>query len=403
MKKNLLTFVIVAAVAVGGYVAWPTPATQTVVAEFTAAPTLYAGADVKVLGVTVGSVTKVQSEGTYVKVTMKVPASRKFPADVTAMIVPPSIIGDRYIQLGPAYDGTGAVLADGAVLSGANAQTPVELDTVYANLDQLATALGPNGANSTGALSDLLTVTAQNLNGEGTQANTTLHNLAGALGTLSDNSGNITGTVDNLAAISGTLAGDDANVRALTTNLATVATQLNSEKTDINTAVTNLTTALGDVAGFVNQNKSVLTQDVSDLTTATASVAAQKAALQNLLDALPLALTNLDHVYVAEDWDPLNPTVPVDARTGALQARGDLLTDLAGTSATLIGGICSQLPAAAQGADSALCAALSTAAGSTGGVLDTLVGTVLGGLPATAGTAMPGASTLTELLRGGVK
>ena len=44
---------------------------------------------------------------------------------------------------------------------------PVEVDQVYASLTKLANALGPNGANSHGALSNLIKTGAANLAGNG--------------------------------------------------------------------------------------------------------------------------------------------------------------------------------------------------------------------------------------------
>ena len=67
------------------------------------------------LGVAVGTVDKVTPSGTDVVVTMHYDADVNVPADAKAVIVSPSIVGDRYIQLTPVYK-SGPKLADGAVL-----------------------------------------------------------------------------------------------------------------------------------------------------------------------------------------------------------------------------------------------------------------------------------------------
>ena len=46
------------------------------------------------------------------------------------MIVAPSIVGDRFVQLTPVYEG-GEVLADGAVLDTDRTSIPLELDQIY--------------------------------------------------------------------------------------------------------------------------------------------------------------------------------------------------------------------------------------------------------------------------------
>src|SRR5439155_3034131 len=71
----------------------------TVTAYFAKAIGLFKDSHVRVLGVDVGRVTSVKPEGVRVKVTMTIDATRKIPADARAVIVPISLIADRYIQL----------------------------------------------------------------------------------------------------------------------------------------------------------------------------------------------------------------------------------------------------------------------------------------------------------------
>ena len=52
------------------------------------------------------------------------------------MIVPPSIVGDRFIQLAPAYD-SGRSCADGAYLDLDHTGVPVELDDTYRPIGKL--------------------------------------------------------------------------------------------------------------------------------------------------------------------------------------------------------------------------------------------------------------------------
>src|SRR5699024_8026022 len=108
------------------------------------------------------------------------------PADAKALIVAPSVVGDRFIQLTPAYQG-GPKLEDGAELGLKDTSTPLELDQIYKSLDQLTVALGPDGANSDGALTDLLSVAADNFDGQGKKFNQTITDLGKLTGTLENN------------------------------------------------------------------------------------------------------------------------------------------------------------------------------------------------------------------------
>src|SRR5690349_16795144 len=126
----VLTFVVAAAVSVFGG-----DTGRTVVAHFPRAISVYEGSDVRVLGVPVGTVTKVEPTGTDVTVTMTYDADVKLPSDARAVIIAPAVVGDRYVQLTPAYSGSGDVLSDGAELSLEQTAQPLELDEIYSSLD----------------------------------------------------------------------------------------------------------------------------------------------------------------------------------------------------------------------------------------------------------------------------
>jgi phospholipid/cholesterol/gamma-HCH transport system substrate-binding protein len=252
--------------------------------------------DVRILGVKVGEVTKITPEGTKVRLDMTYDASYKVPADAKAVLVAPSIVSDRYVQLTPVWT-QGPVLPDGTHLGVDRTGAPIELDQIYENLDTLNQALGPKGANKDGALSDLLAVGAANLKGNGTRLNTTLTGLSTAVATLADNRTELFATIDNLQRLTSTLAQNDAAVRAFNTDLAVVADQLNGERTDLATAIKQLASALGEVASFVKENRDDLTANIADLASVTSVLVKQRRALREILDVSPTALSNLQLAY----------------------------------------------------------------------------------------------------------
>jgi len=265
-------------------------------AYFSQAIGVYSGSDVRVLGVKIGTITRVQPEGNSVRVDMVYDAKYKVPADAGAVVVAPSVVSDRYVQLTPPYTG-GPVLTDGADIPLARTAAPLELDQIYQNLNQLNVALGPEGANKNGALSRLLQVGAANLDGQGQQMNTTMANLSKAVQTLGQGRGDLFGTIRNLQQFTTALAQSDAQVRQFNTNLANVAEQLDAERADLGAALHNLSIALGQVAQFVQQNKDLLKNNVAALTQITGILVKQKAALANVLDVAPAALGNLNLAY----------------------------------------------------------------------------------------------------------
>jgi virulence factor Mce-like protein len=257
---------------------------------------LYEQSDVRILGVRVGQVTEIEPDGDGVRVAFEYDAKYDIPAEAKAVVIAPSIVSDRYVQLTPAYTG-GNVLADGAVIELENTEVPLELDEVYAALDELNLALGPEGANADGALSDLLAVSADNLEGNGALLGSTFEDFSQAVSTLSGSRDDLFGTVTNLQQFTTTIAGSDDVVRAFNRDLAVVADQLAGERADLARSVQQLSIALGDVATFVADNRESFTTNVTGLADATGALVSSQDALEEFLDTAPTALSNLQLAY----------------------------------------------------------------------------------------------------------
>jgi phospholipid/cholesterol/gamma-HCH transport system substrate-binding protein len=251
------------------------------------------------LGIQIGKVTDVEPQGQSVRVSMTVSTKYPVPAGAEAVIVPPSLIADRYVQFTPAYTG-GPVLRDKAHIPLARTQVPVELATVLQSLDQLSVALGPNGANKNGALSKLVTVSANNLRGNGEQIHSTVRDVSTLLTTLADNKTDLVGTINNLDQFVHALRNSDGAVRTLTRDLASVASQLSGDRQNLADAIRTLGIALGDVTQLVRTNRQTLVADVSGLTDVTSTLLRQKQALAEILDNGALALQNLNGAYDPE-------------------------------------------------------------------------------------------------------
>lgn len=288
-----LALVVVAALVV---LLWPGGGERTVRAEFVRAVGLYKGSDVRILGVKVGKVTDVSPHGDRVEVEMTYDDEYKVPADAKAVVVAPSVVSDRYVQLTPVYQG-GPALADRARIGLERTAVPVELDRIFSSLNDLNVALGPEGANKDGALSRLLAVGADNLDGEGRNINRTVRDFSTAISTLSDGRDDLFGTVANLQVFTTALARSDDQVRAFNTDLASVADQLAAEREELALSLKNLAVALSEVASFVKDNRATLSKDIEGLADITGTLAKQKAAMAEILEAGPVALSNLQLAF----------------------------------------------------------------------------------------------------------
>ena len=341
---------------------------------FPSTTSLYEGAQVKVLGVKIGRVESITVEGTHVRVEIVYDAEYRLPADAHAVIVPPSVVGDRFVQIAPAYT-DGPALEEDAVLGLDRSAVPLELEDTYRALDQIAGELGPTGANKDGALSDLVTASARNLRGRGDALNTTIRELAAAISVLAGSSDEINGTTSNLAGLSETLAGSDATIRSLVANLIAVSTELNGQSDDLGAAVTRLDKTLGKVATFAKENRTALRSDVADLTSVSQVLRSHVQDLEELTDLAPAGLVNLMRTYVPRNWDPTTPgQSSVDGRTGSQNLHAALLQDLDTQLSYSFALLCQSIPPAEAAQLAPFCTALEAAGGDLGRLIVELYG-----------------------------
>lgn len=295
---RLLAIGCVLALLVAGALWWVQigSAGKRITAHFDKAIGVHAGSAVRVLGVQVGVITDVRPRGGQVEVDIVVDREVRVPADVRAVVVAPSLVSDRYVQLTPAYR-DGAELAPGAAIPRQRTATPVEIDSLYRSLNDLSTALGPNGANADGAVSDLLDTAAANLRGNGQNLNDTVKRLGEAASTLENAKGDLFATVDNLRDFTGALAESDSQVREFSGKVADVSTFLAADSEQAGAALTSLAVALTDVQGFIEQNQALLTSNVGKLTGVTKALVDQRGALAEVLDIAPNAASGLLNAY----------------------------------------------------------------------------------------------------------
>lgn len=272
---------------------------HTVTAHFSRAVSVYPGTDVRILGVSVGKVLEVVPDGESVRVRMEYEAEQKLPADAKAVVVTPTLVADRFVQLTPAYTG-GPVLADGAVIARADTGVPVELDRIYASLKDLSEALGPNGVNKNGTLDNLLEVGAQSLEGKGELGNRMIRDLAEAAETFGDGSGALFATVRGLAVFTEVLAENDQLVRAFIADLAGMSAVLADERVELEKVLGEVARTVGVVERFVRDNRDALVTDVEKLTRVMKNIASEKEHLAKALRHGPLGLSNLTLAYNAE-------------------------------------------------------------------------------------------------------
>jgi virulence factor Mce-like protein len=346
---------VLALVGAGLWQALRDPGTKRITAFFTTAVGVYPGSDLRMLGVRVGTIDSVRPEGRQVRVTMTLDHGVAVPATAAAVVVAPSIVADRYIQLTPAYTG-GPQIASGAVITSDHTATPVELDQLYDSIRKLTAALGPNGANGKGALSDALNVGAANLGGNGKKFGQMIEQFGKANKTLSGSSDNLFATIDNLQKFTTMLKDNDGQVRLAEQQLAQVSGFLADDRDDLAAALRELDAALHKIRPFIQNNRRLLKSNVDKLSSITQVLVNERKSLAEALDIQPLAADNLLGTY-----DPATQTlmgranlneltmgagaIPASAPAAALSAGGVSapVCAVAGASAASLASLCRQV------------------------------------------------------------
>lgn len=299
MKKKLLYLgaaVLAVVLVVVGYKVIIGLTQKSVVAQFSSTTGLYEGDDVRVLGVTVGKVKKIEPQGDDARVSMQVSSDVAIPADAKAVIIAQSLVSARFVQLTPVFAG-GPELADGGTIPLERTAVPVEWDQIKTELNKLSTSLGPEGVDDQGPVGRLIDTAADNLDGNGESLRSTLRELSDTMRVLSDGRTDLFSTVRNLQVFVGALSNSNDQIVQFGGRLASVSEMLAQSSDEFGTAMTDLNVALGEVQRFIADNEAGLVEGVGRLADATQVLTDKRPEIERILHAGPNALANFNNIY----------------------------------------------------------------------------------------------------------
>lgn len=287
---------VLALIAVVSFTVVPWGTSDEYAAEFTTSRGLYAGDDVRIMGVRVGKVTEIEPRGDRVLVRFEIDSDRRIPADAQAAILAPTLVSARFVQLTPAHTG-GPELPVGETIPVERTAVPVEWDEITEQLARLTTELGPDDTDEKGPLGEVLDVAAENVDGRGGALRDTLQQLAAAMRTVSDGRHDLFGTLANLQVFVEALSTSTDQIVSLHDRLASVTGVLDSNRDDIGAALAGLDTVLVDVERFVRDNRERVDTTVDRAAALTDTLAAQRDGIAQILHVAPTALSNLQGIY----------------------------------------------------------------------------------------------------------
>lgn len=291
-----LSVLLVAAISVVGTSWWDRVITNTYVAYFANANGLYAGDEVRILGVAVGTVEAIEPQPQNIKVTFAVDARYPVPADARAAVLSPSLVSARAVQLVPAYDG-GPKLAAGGTIPQERTAVPVEWDDFRAQLQKLTESLQPTTPGGPNAVGEFINSAAENLRGQGGTARDTVIKLSQAMSVLGDHSTDIFSTVRNLQMLVSALSSSSDLLAQFNVNLADVSTVLSNSPSEIADATAGLDAAVTDLRGFVAENRESLGTTVDRFSTITTALDQRRGDVKQILHIAPTVFQNFLNIY----------------------------------------------------------------------------------------------------------
>src|SRR6185312_5659354 len=294
------TVVVVLAIvaAVVGWKLFERWTNNTAVAYFSEANALYVGDKVQIMGVRVGSIDKIEPAGDKMKVTFHYNNKYKVPADASAVIINPTLVASRVIQLQPPYRG-GAVMADNAVIPIERTQVPVEWDNLRDQLANTLSKLGPTPEQPKGPFGDVIESFSDGLAGKGKQINTTLNSLSDALTALNDGRGDFFAVLRSLALFVNALHQHDQQFTQLNTDLAQFTAAFTNTDQELANATQRFDGLIATARGFFDDNAEVLTHDVNNLEQVTTTLVQPDHlnGLETGLHIFPTLAANFQNIY----------------------------------------------------------------------------------------------------------
>jgi phospholipid/cholesterol/gamma-HCH transport system substrate-binding protein len=295
------------------------------VAYFANTNGLYVGDEVRILGVAVGTVEKIEPQIENARVTFTVDSKHAVPADAKAAILSPSLVSARAIQLVPAYSG-GPKLPPGAAIPQDRTAVPVEWDDFRTQLEKLSESLQPSTPGGLSPLGTLVNTAADNLRGQGDTARETVIKLSTAVSALGDHSTDIFSTVRNLQLLVSALSSSSDLLADFNTNLADVTAVLSNTPSEIADATKGLDGAVGDLQQFVAENRDGLGETVDHLSAITGSLNESSGDIKQVLHITPTVFQNFTNIYqpaqsaISGILAPVNFANTVQFICGAIEA-----------------------------------------------------------------------------------
>ena len=211
---------------------------------------MHLGAQVMVRGVQVGEVRQVSANGSGARLLLAIQprALPRLPANVSAMMLPTTLFGERYVDLVVPARPAVRTLANGSVIRQNRSGDALELERVLNNLLPMLAAVQPD------KLSLTLTAIAQGLGGRGKSLGQTLVTLNAYLRHMTPLLPALDDDIKLLAGLTRTYTQAAPAILAALNDFSVTGQTIATQRADFAALLANLTTASDDLRAFLDAN-----------------------------------------------------------------------------------------------------------------------------------------------------
>jgi phospholipid/cholesterol/gamma-HCH transport system substrate-binding protein len=300
---KLIAFIIVTVLATGVLAAtignFRFGGTQSYKAMFTDVTGVQKGDDVRIAGVRVGEVSKVdvatRGGRSLGELSFSVDKSRQLAVSTRVLIRYRNLIGQRYLALSEGA-GSSRRLLPGQTLPLRQTESALDLTVLFNGFKPLFAALNPKDVNA------FAFEIIKTLQGEGGNVDSLLAHTASLTTTLADRDAVIGRTITNLNTVLGTIDARDGRLSQLLVELQRFVSGLSQDRAAIGASLTNIAGLAASTSGLLKDSRPAIRTDVKQLGRVTGTLDDNKAVINTLLKQLPSRLADLTRTASYGSW-----------------------------------------------------------------------------------------------------
>jgi phospholipid/cholesterol/gamma-HCH transport system substrate-binding protein len=265
-------------------------------AEFSDATGVVKGDDIRIAGVKVGNVKKVEIvDRTRAKVFFKIDDEALVTDDTHATIKFRNLVGQRYISLTQQGESTER-LKEGSTIPVSQTTPALDLTVLFNGFKPLFRALSPQDINK------LSYEIVQVFQGEGGTLEGLLGHTASLTSTLADRDEVIGNLIDNLNDVLVTVGDRDEQLSDLIVSLRSLVGGLAKDRDAILDPLESISALAVQTSDLLSGIRPSLTQDVKNLRLLTGNIVRNRSELDRALQVLPIKLTKVGRTAIYGSW-----------------------------------------------------------------------------------------------------